>query len=216
MTAQVPDTIRFAGVTYPLMCNPLESLFDQGHPRPPFVSESTANWRGYVAHWELDDDALFLVGLDAQFFRPPEGESPGQVNPGALPEFSLEDLYAGRGGPICASWFTGTLRIPDGKLVKYIHAGYESRYERYVMLDIESGRLVRTAIVGDTEPQRQEADARLGKLARLLKRFPPIWTAYSAMSARGNATQHVSPLQELDDGELLQRLQNFLASIEKR
>ena len=100
--------------------------------------------------------------------------------------------------------------------MKYIHAGYESRYERYVMLDIESGRLVRTAIVGDTEPQRQEADACLGKLARLLKRFPPLWAAYLAMSAPWNATQQVSPVQDLDDGEVLRRLQNFLASIEER
>jgi hypothetical protein len=34
MTAQDPDTIRFAGTTYPLMCNPFNSFFDQGHPRP--------------------------------------------------------------------------------------------------------------------------------------------------------------------------------------
>lgn len=35
--------------------------------------------------------------------------------------------------------------------------GYQSRYERYIMLDVERGRLVRTAIVSDAELQRQEA-----------------------------------------------------------
>ena len=216
MTAQVPDIIRFAGATYALTSNPLESLFEHGHRRPAFVAESTANWRGYVAHWEVEDDALFLVGLHAQVFRPLEEKSPGKLGADELQEFSLENLFPGRCGRICASWFTGTLRIPYGRLVKYVHVGYQSRYERYVMLDVESGRLVRTAIVSDAQQQRQGADARLGKLPRLLKRFPRLWAAYSAMSARGNGMQQVSPLQDLDDDEVLRRLQNFLARIEKR
>jgi hypothetical protein len=195
------------------MSNPLESLFDQGHPRPAFVAESTANWRGYVAHWEIDNDELFLIALDAQVFESSqEASSPRLIDD--LRQFSLDDLFPGRGGRIRASWLSGTLRIPYGKLVKYVHVGYQSRYERYVMLDVESGRLVGTAIVSNAQQQRQEADARLGK--RLLKRFPRLWAAYSAASARGNGTQQVSPLQDLDDEEVLRRLENFLASIGKR
>lgn len=173
MTAQFPDTILFAGTRCALMSNPLESLFDQGHPRPPFVSESTANWRGYVAHWEIEDDRLFLVGLDARVVRgPPRISRAGQDG---LSAYSEADLFPASGGRVHASWFSGTLRIPDGDLVKYVHLGYESRYERYVMLDFKGGELVLTRIVSDAELQRQHETARSGKFGRLLEAWRRRW-----------------------------------------
>ena len=38
-------------------------LFPFSYPRPEFKSPHTACWRGYEAEWEVEGDALYLVGL---------------------------------------------------------------------------------------------------------------------------------------------------------
>jgi hypothetical protein len=38
-----------------------------------------------------------------------------------------------------AHWYSGTLRIPRGKLLRYVHGGYGSVYERDEMVQIERG-----------------------------------------------------------------------------
>ena len=42
--------------------------------------------------------------------------------------------------PVFASWFTGLLRIPQGKLLKYVHGGFGSLQERDLIISIESSR----------------------------------------------------------------------------
>jgi hypothetical protein len=42
-----------------------------------------------------------------------------------------------------ADWFTGYIIIPDGKLVKYVHMGYGSTFESYIMLRVERGVVTR-------------------------------------------------------------------------
>lgn len=44
---------------------------------------------------------------------------------------------------VFAEWFTGVLRVPQGRQVEYVHAGFASRYEGYLLLQIERGRVVR-------------------------------------------------------------------------
>lgn len=43
-----------------------------------------------------------------------------------------------------AHWYTGTIRIPQGKQLEYVHMGYGSTYERDLFLDIERGVIVST------------------------------------------------------------------------
>jgi len=38
---------------------------------------------------------------------------------------------------VFAEWFSGELRIPMGKEIQYIHMGYESLYERDLIIHIE-------------------------------------------------------------------------------
>jgi hypothetical protein len=40
---------------------------------------------------------------------------------------------------VLADWFTGFIIIPDGKQVKYVHMGYASIYEKYIVLRVERG-----------------------------------------------------------------------------
>ncbi|HNW27514.1 MAG TPA: hypothetical protein PKN50_03460 [Spirochaetota bacterium] len=76
---------------------------------------STACWRRYVATWEIRDRRLYLL--------------------------SIEGVYRVIGiGPVPADWFSGTLRVPRGRLLSCVHRGFESVYERDQYIDIEGGR----------------------------------------------------------------------------
>lgn len=40
-------------------------------------------------------------------------------------------------------WVNGLLVIPHGKMVNYVHMGYGSTYEKYILLEIDQGKLKR-------------------------------------------------------------------------
>lgn len=56
---------------------------------------------------------------------------------------TVSDLFARRSPPILADWFTGRLRCPVGELLRYVHGGYMSTFERDLLIDVEKGRVVR-------------------------------------------------------------------------
>ncbi len=82
---------------------PLDACFAQGGERPSFGFVSNALWRGYVGRWEIVDDRLYMVGINAAAFR---GEP-----------FPLELLFPGFGDRVFAHWYSGTLRVPQGRLL---------------------------------------------------------------------------------------------------
>ena len=59
-----------------------------------------------------------------------------------------------------AFWCTGTLRCPFGELLEDVHAGYESIYEKELLLSFKDGFLVGQRIVNN---ERQFHDAFEGR-----------------------------------------------------
>ena len=53
----------------------------------------------------------------------------------------LERLFPGYGDRVFAHWYSGTLRVPQGRQLRYVHMGYASTYERGLMLEIELSML---------------------------------------------------------------------------
>ena len=47
---------------------------------------------------------------------------------------------------IFADWFSGEIRIPTGKLLKYIHLGYQSIFEKDIFLNFKDGILLSETI----------------------------------------------------------------------
>lgn len=131
-TAQIPERILYEGESGFLHTNPLESYFTKDNPRPEFATPHTACWRGYIGSWEIREGALYLADLKA-WMRDGEGK--------AAP-VGLEAVFPGRKAPLKAEWFTGTLRIPRGKPIRYVHMGYQTVYEEEVHLRIEAGNVV--------------------------------------------------------------------------
>ena len=115
------------------MCtNPLSDYFAMGGFNPRFESNCTALWRGYVGSWEIVDDRLYLVGLT------------GTLEDGA--EASLATIFPEFPERVFAHWYSGTIRIPQGKQLEYVHMGYGSTFERDLFLDVERGVVVTTRV----------------------------------------------------------------------
>ena len=163
-TSQQPDVLIYKAKPYDLFANPLEEFYKEQTNRPLFCVKptviSTGNWRGYVATWTIENGFLYLVKIDAWICRDWHKKSCRKAD--------LSKLFGNRyrNGKVKADWFSGDLRMPDGKLLQYVHMGYGSVYERELTLSVESGRVVKESMADNTqktlpselELQRQELE----------------------------------------------------------
>ena len=124
MTAQASDLLLFEGDEYQLYTEPLEAYFKQNSPRPRIESPCTACWRGYVGTWQIKRSKLYLVKTESF--------------DGGLLDLKSK-TFPKEKGPVFASWFTGSLVCPNGREVEYVHMGYETKYEKYLIIEIVDG-----------------------------------------------------------------------------
>lgn len=124
MTAQIPDILCHRGQRLDLCSLPLDSYLGRlpKSRRSTFAYASTALGRGYIATWSIMDGALWLTEIDATVIDPETGERRECTD--------LQTLFPWRSVPIKASWYTGELRCPEGRLRAYCHAAFASEYER--------------------------------------------------------------------------------------
>lgn len=146
MTAQIPDSIRLNNEDHELLTNPLEHYLHTMDSRPHFAFMATSCWRRYTAEWEVKEQHLYLVGIDAliadaeyEFTRGLPSALGKEWRPRKA---TLEDIFPGVPGPIAASWYSGPLRIPVGDLVHYVHFGYASQFKEELILTTQKGRII--------------------------------------------------------------------------
>jgi hypothetical protein len=132
MTAQIAEKLRYEGEDLAMCTNPLSDYFAMGGFRPRFASNSTALWRGYVGRWDIVDGRLYLVELQ------------GTLGDGS--EAFLATVFPDFPNRVFAHWYTGTIRIPQGKQLEYVHMGYGSTFERDLLLDLERGVVKSTRV----------------------------------------------------------------------
>ncbi len=145
-TAQIPDEIRFDGRTEMLFSEPLNAFLAIGSNldklRPFLRERCSGSWRGYQATWEVRGVDLFLVALVT---------APCNSMPNSVP---LERIFPGPTSAVLASWFSGSLVVPIGRQVEYVHKGYESRCEKYLVFQVIGGRII-SRNEQDAPPPRQ-------------------------------------------------------------
>ncbi|ANM29007.1 hypothetical protein ABI59_04435 [Acidobacteria bacterium Mor1] len=133
-TAQAGDVLWLDGEELSIQTNPLEAYLEV-HPdeRPHGNVISSGLWRGYVAEWRIEDEQLWLSDVEV-LSRKPGDQFDTQMRSVMVEMFPDEDR-------VSASWFFGHIIIPRGEMVKYVHMGYASEYERYTVLTIKAGQL---------------------------------------------------------------------------
>ena len=128
MSAQFFDRLKYNEQDYGLAATPLSTYFSL-HPeqRPVFASFNTACMRGYVADWEIRENALYLTGVEMV----------------CKTESSFSSLFPNPpDGGVFAEWVSGVFRCVSGKLMRYEHAGFASVYEHEVSFTIEKGQVL--------------------------------------------------------------------------
>ena len=132
MTTQIPDLIYYGGRRCDLMTTPLEAYFE-GAERPDINCSFSACWRGYIATWRLDDNRLYLVHLKPA------------LDDGA--KLAVGKLFPSGGRRVFASWFTGQLRIPEGRCLASMEGGFMSAHERETLVQVVDGQAVETRVL---------------------------------------------------------------------
>ncbi len=110
------------------------------------VMFSTACWRGYQGTWEIRGGRFYLVGLRGRY------ELRGE-------------------GPVFADWFTGALRIPEGKMLQYVHMGFGSVYEREIHVRVQNGIVLESRSIDNRGQPFDEWELGLRNLPGRENRF---------------------------------------------
>lgn len=131
-TSQIPDTLVLDGREHALHSQPFGALLQSDPQLEASLADyprggCSASWLGFRATWEVSDDTLYLTHLIS---NPCSRDAP------VVP---LDLLPGHADGRVPARWFTGQLVVPRGELVEYVHMGFESKYEGYLVLTIEQG-----------------------------------------------------------------------------
>jgi hypothetical protein len=137
-TAQYSDYLIYNGNKFNLNANPMEVYFNrfpEKRPKPNVVS--SALWRGYIATFEIIQNELWVVDIEIQVGMRRE-------NNRFIDEWRsvIGEVFDGE-NRIKVDWFNGLLIIPQGRLVEYVHMGYGSLYENYILIEIENGIYIR-------------------------------------------------------------------------
>ena len=128
MTTQVLEQITYNGTIFPTISEPLRSYLESNDIQLP--SQSSACWRGYIGHWLIEEDRLYLIKV-ASYRRNPKKIAP-----------SLHYLFPNQ-NKVFAEWFCGKIRIEEGDILHYFGRGHSIR-ERSIFLIFEQGILIDT------------------------------------------------------------------------
>lgn len=145
MTAQFHETLILDGKkTSMAFCPPLpkdqrvvelkEDEMDQDS-----IVFSTACWRQYLGTWEIKDNKFYLVDITGRYrlAEPP---------------------------PLFADWFTGVLRIPQGKRLHYVHMGFGSVFESELHIKIDQGVVTKTVTIDNRNKDINKLDIGFNNL----------------------------------------------------
>lgn len=192
-TAQMPDKIIYNGKEYDLFSNPLEKYFMQNpDKRPQNGSFITSLWRGYVATFEVEGNELYVK--DIEVLKNSAGDE------GAWKSV-MNEIFPGQTS-VKVDWLTGVLVIPNGELKEYIHMGYASIYDNYLLLKIENGNFMEETNLNGEEytefrEKQFEAFKKTEECKKLLKElskneYDDEATGFAAKFLRENNTDYIT------------------------
>jgi len=135
-TAQIPNKIIYKGKEYQVGSDPMEGYFKKfPEKKPQSEVRLSALWRGYIATFELNDNALFLKDIVIVI------QEKGSTSFGTK---SVLSEVVPSNKKLKIDWFRRLLLLPHGEIIEDDYAGYETKYENYILLEIDAGNLMKT------------------------------------------------------------------------
>lgn len=145
MEAQLPDKIFFEGEWRDLYSNPLEEYWIRRGKRHPHFIDAPNCRRGYVASWEIRNNALYLKAIEGSW------EKTSFVFFKRKAAYTIHTLFPkSMNRLVKASWFTGKIRIPLGKMTMFGERGYDSRFEKEHIITINRGEILKSVTLDYT------------------------------------------------------------------
>ena len=154
-TAQIPDILIYNGDTLSLFSCPLNSYPNQDLINPKVLFGGygcffTACWRNYIATWEIIDDELYLIKIRNACF-PTDLKNVSISYKSEIKIDSIGSEYADlkvlfpqrfKNGKVKANWVNEKLYSPQGKLLFYLHDGFQSIYEAELEFTLKEGKVI--------------------------------------------------------------------------
>lgn len=117
-----------------LSFNRVDTTFHSGGHISVQFNMCSSCWRGYQALWRIERDSLFLTGA--------------QSCCGSEREHTLDQIgdwlrIEHRDGRAFASWYSGTLRAPQGAVLQVASSGFKSVYAQETRIHVDKGQVTR-------------------------------------------------------------------------
>ena len=131
MTIQVSERLHLRGETHAMRSTPLHAYL---HIVKPVVTQAPAHsacWRGYVGEWEIFNNRLYLVAINATVI---------DKNHQRLAR--LTDYFPEARGKVFAHWYSGKLILPVGEALVQATNPYHPVFAENRVLTIKAGVLV--------------------------------------------------------------------------
>lgn len=138
MTAQATEILHYQGEVTAMCTQPLDDYFRLLGFNPRFEFNSSGLTRGYIGTWEIRDERLYLIGLNAKLKNGTKA--------------NVASVFPGYPDRVFAHWYTGQLRLPQGKILEYRHMDYASIYESDLLIMIEKGVVTHTELRQNVTP----------------------------------------------------------------
>lgn len=190
------DVICIEGKEWELMDKPINTDSDLFNRLMDFIPENhcitTSNGEGYTAFWEIRNNYLYLQKIKVCVY---DNEKESTIT------FDVDTLktvfapYYTQDG-ICARWFTGEIRAGQGKMVRYVHSGFDRNMEIENVMRVKRGKITRTHIYHNyIKPGLNLRDSQ----DELIKRFP--WDQFPETKGQ-RLIIYMSDFKMTDDGHL--------------
>ena len=143
-TGQDGDVIYIDGMQWELLGKPVyaDSILSRKlkEALPKGRGWTTANWSGYTAYWSIWKDKLCLDSVQYQIYDGSNQYGRSEC----LPTKTLHRLFKQyvKGKRIVASWLDSDIRVAKGKMIYYMHNGFQRNYENERIISIGHGKVL--------------------------------------------------------------------------
>lgn len=134
MTIQAPDYVSLANEEWKTQRFSQSNGKQECIPNlPELWTPSSANNRGYVANWLIEEGKLYLVSVKGSLMT---GE-----------RLALSHMFGDTDPPIFAEWFSGRMSLYRGAEIETNFILLSSKFEREAEIEFQAGRVTKCQFI---------------------------------------------------------------------